>query len=114
MSELFWPGDRRAGALLSDDAFVAAAVRLEAAWLRALREAGVARDVDPDAVGPIDPDDLAGQVEAGGNPVIPLVQLLRARVPEETGRWLHRGLTSQDVLDSALMLPARCARSGAR
>jgi len=107
MSELFWPGDRRAGALLSDDAFVAAAVRLEAAWLRALREAGVARDVDPDAVGSIDPDDLAGQVEAGGNPVIPLVQLLRARVPEETGRWLHRGLTSQDVLDSALMLCLR-------
>jgi 3-carboxy-cis,cis-muconate cycloisomerase len=107
MSELFWPGDRRARALFSDEAFVAAMVRVEAAWLRALRAAGVAPDADPDAVQPVGPGDLAAQIEAGGNPVIPLVQLLRARVPEQTGRWLHGGLTSQDVLDSALMLCLR-------
>ena len=42
--------------------------------------------------------------------MIPLVALLRQRAgasrPEVT-RWVHRGLTSQDVLDSALMLCCR-------
>jgi 3-carboxy-cis,cis-muconate cycloisomerase len=36
--------------------------------------------------------------------------MLRDLLPDhEAGRWLHRGLTSQDVLDTALMLLARDA-----
>lgn len=45
----------------------------------------------------------------GGNPVIPLVAVLRARVAEvdaEAAGWVHRGATSQDVIDTALMLVA--------
>jgi 3-carboxy-cis,cis-muconate cycloisomerase len=109
MSELFWPGDQRAGQLLTDAALVAAMTRVEVAWLRALHAAGVAPDVDPGAVGPVAVADLAGDVEAGGNPVIPLVRVLREGLPEATARWLHRGLTSQDVLDSALLLCVRDA-----
>jgi 3-carboxy-cis,cis-muconate cycloisomerase len=45
------------------------------------------------------------EVESGGNPVLPLVRALRA----ELGAEVHRGLTSQDVLDTALMLLARDA-----
>ena len=45
---------------------------------------------------------LAGRAEAGGNPVIGLVALLRERLPAEPARWLHRGLTSQDVVDTGL------------
>ena len=50
--------------------------------------------------------------EAGGNPVIPLVALLRNRIREsnaDAARWVHRGLTSQDVVDTALMLCLRDA-----
>lgn len=56
--------------------------------------------------------DLAELVErsvAGGNPVIPLVGMLRAGVPEGAREWVHRGATSQDILDTALMLFARDA-----
>ena len=58
-------------------------------------------------VGAGDVDAVARAAEAGGNPVIPLVGLLRDRLPAESARWLHRGLTSQDVLDTALVLLVR-------
>ena len=55
-------------------------------------------------------DRLVEEAVAGGNPVIPLVGMLRERVPEDCRRWVHRGATSQDIMDSALMLLA--ARAG--
>lgn len=110
---LLWPGDHRAADVLSDAALLRALVRTEAAWLRVLVDAGVA---PPDAVadladvvGPEDLDRLAVEAEAGGNPVIPVVALLRSRLPEPARTWVHRGLTSQDVMDTALMLGARQA-----
>ena len=42
MTDLFWPGDERAGDLLTEESFLAAMVRVEAAWLRALVDAGIA------------------------------------------------------------------------
>ena len=114
MSDLFWPGDDRAGDLMSGPAFLAALVEVERAWLSALVTAGVApataRHDLADLVDPDDLPDLATAAESGGNPVIPLVSLLRKRVGDtESARWLHRGLTSQDVVDTALVLCARHA-----
>jgi 3-carboxy-cis,cis-muconate cycloisomerase len=55
----------------------------------------------------IDSRALALAARAGGNPVIPLVRELRTAVkaaePTAAG-WVHRGTTSQDVLDTALMM----------
>ncbi|MET0699228.1 MAG: lyase family protein, partial [Mycobacterium sp.] len=51
----------------------------------------------------------ADGAEQDGNPVIAVVALLRDRAPEVAARWLHRGLTSQDVLDTALLLCLRTA-----
>ncbi len=90
MSDLFWPGDRRAGDLFTDRAFLEAMVRVESGWVEV--ELRV-------------PDDEL-DVEAGGNPVIPLLDALRKANPDVV---LHEGLTSQDVLDSALMLLLRDA-----
>jgi 3-carboxy-cis,cis-muconate cycloisomerase len=92
MSELFWPGDDRAGELFTDAVFRAAMVRVESAW------------VDAELAVPAAPSGAALDVESGGNPVIPLVQALRKANPEVA---LHEGLTSQDVLDTALMLLLR-------
>ncbi|MFT4135990.1 lyase family protein [Microbacterium sp.] len=64
----------------------------------------------PDAALPL--AELVAAAPAGGNPVIPLVGLLRAGVPAHAAPWVHRGATSQDVLDSALMLVARRACTG--
>jgi 3-carboxy-cis,cis-muconate cycloisomerase len=111
VSDLFWPGDERAGPLLSGAAWLSAMEAVEAAWLSALVHAGIAPD---DARHPVrglvgagDVDVVADRAESGGNPVIGLVALLRTRLPEEPGRWLHRGLTSQDVVDTALVLCLR-------
>lgn len=113
MSDLLWPGDERAGALMSDGALLLALVRVEAAWLDVLVAAGIAPPgATDDLTGLVDPAGqdsvtVAAGAEVGGNPVIPLVDLLRTRVAARNGtasRWVHRGLTSQDVLDTALML----------
>ncbi|GBE65899.1 3-carboxy-cis,cis-muconate cycloisomerase [Mycobacterium sp. MFM001] len=107
MTNLLWPGDHRAGDLMTDQALLAAMVAVESAWLDALVGAGLAPGDPVDLRGLLQPQDceaLALGAEDGGNPVIGLVALLRERVGAPPGRWIHRGLTSQDVLDTALML----------
>lgn len=72
------------------------------AALRVIRE--VAGSVELDCA------DLAVRARSGGNPVIPLVQDLRAAVAAsdiDAARFVHRGATSQDILDTALMLVAK-------
>ena len=101
MADLFWPGDERAGDHLTSSALLHAMVTVEEEWLDRL---GHPADLAPLLDG-LDPAVLARASEAGGNPVIPLVAHLRSALGEESeaGRWLHRGLTSQDVVDSALV-----------
>jgi 3-carboxy-cis,cis-muconate cycloisomerase len=118
MSDLFWAGDERAGALFEAKSLVAALTAVEWAWLEALVRAGIAPadaalpgPERPDLSDPGDVELIARGAEAGGNPVIGLVRLLRARVEPlnpTAAQWLHQGLTSQDVLDTALI---SCAAS---
>ena len=56
-----------------------------------------------------DPEDLARQGRGAGNPVEPLVRALRNEVGGAAARYVHRGATSQDVMDTAAMLVARRA-----
>ncbi|GIE89866.1 lyase family protein [Actinoplanes regularis] len=116
MSDLLWPGDHRAGDLFTDASVVAAMIRVEHAWLTALAELGVAGITVPDdlaeLVGPDDLPALAVGAESGGNPLIPLLKLLRSRLRGRNtaaAGWLHKGLTSQDVVDTALVLCLRDA-----
>ncbi len=51
---------------------------------------------------------LAQQGRAAGNPVEPLVRAIRERVGEHAD-FVHRGATSQDILDTAAMLVAQRA-----
>jgi 3-carboxy-cis,cis-muconate cycloisomerase len=56
-----------------------------------------------------DARDLALRARPGGNPVIPLVADLTAAVAErnpDAAPYVHRGATSQDILDTATMLVA--------
>jgi 3-carboxy-cis,cis-muconate cycloisomerase len=56
-----------------------------------------------------DVGEIARAAAASGTPVIPLVAALRAAVGEAAAEHVHRGATSQDVIDSAAMLVARRA-----
>src|SRR5579884_281910 len=108
MTNLLWPGDERAGELMTDRALLQSMVAVESAWLKALVETGLApaecAGVDmAQLVGEQDRKMLTEAAEGGGNPVIGLVGLLRERADPAVGWWIHRGLTSQDVLDTALM-----------
>ena len=100
-----------AESLTGDDAVLAAMVRAEAALLTALARSGVAPSSVAASAGllravPVDVRSLALDAVPGGNPVIPLVPLLRAAVPDDVSAWVHFGATSQDVVDTALMLVA--------
>ncbi|MDX6235152.1 MAG: 3-carboxy-cis,cis-muconate cycloisomerase, partial [Nocardioidaceae bacterium] len=111
MTDLFWPGDERAGELMSEATLLDAMVQVENAWLDALVVTGLAPSLsDGDLTGLVTADDvevIARSAEATGNPVPALVALLRSRTGIDSATWLHRGLTSQDVLDTALMLALR-------
>ena len=111
MTDVFWPGDGRAGALMSDQALLTALESVEYAGLEALVEHKIApADAQTEIRGLLSENDLgalADGAEAGGNPVIGLAEMLRERLSSEPARWLHRGLTSQDVLDTALMICLR-------
>jgi len=98
-----------AEAMTGDRAVVAAMVRAEGALVRALVETKVAPPSAMAAAAMIDATEvdvraLALAATEGGNPVIPLVEQLRASVVEV--EWVHFGATSQDILDTALMLVA--------
>jgi 3-carboxy-cis,cis-muconate cycloisomerase len=98
-----------AEALTGDAAVVAGMLRAERALLDALVATGIA---PPEAGGlldhtRVDVRSLALDAVAGGNPVIPLVRALRSGLEPEMGRWVHHGATSQDILDTALMLLAQ-------
>lgn len=113
MTDLFWPGDHLAGDLMSDRAFLATMLAVEQAWLDGLVDAGIApREARAALAGLLVDDDrevIARRADADGNPVTALVTLLRERSDPSSARWLHRGLTSQDVVDTALILCARDA-----
>lgn len=57
----------------------------------------------------LDLERIRAETVKGGNPAIPLVKLLTASVGGEAAGYVHWGATSQDVIDTALMLVVRRA-----
>jgi 3-carboxy-cis,cis-muconate cycloisomerase len=106
-----WAGSP-AASVTTDGAFLEALLDAEAALTRAQAGLGLAPDAAASAVSAVAAADLdvrsiALRARGGGNPVIPLVADLTAAVGTEYGPYVHRGATSQDILDTALMLVAR-------
>ena len=106
-------GDAEVAARLAEPRQIEDMRRVEAAHARAL---GVAGRVPPTvaqaaaeaiAAAEIDTDRLAREAVADGMPVPSLVRQLRAAAPEALRGAVHEGLTSQDVMDSALVLALR-------
>jgi 3-carboxy-cis,cis-muconate cycloisomerase len=102
-------------AAVSDSSWLQAMLDVEAALARAEAAAGVVPAEHAEAIAAacraedFDAGALGEQAAASGNPVVPLARALSERVGGEAARSVHRGATSQDILDSAAMLVARRA-----
>ncbi|MFE6666205.1 3-carboxy-cis,cis-muconate cycloisomerase [Streptomyces sp. NPDC057697] len=97
----------------ADSAFLRAMLDAEAALTRAQSgcglapaEAGAAVTSAAADAGRFDVRDLALRARADGDPVLPLAMDLAAAVEPDIRPYVHRGATSQDILDTAAMLVA--------
>ena len=107
-----WAGSQ-AAAITSDHAFIQALLDVEHAWSAVLAEAGL---IPQEHLGAItdaaNADDydlaaIAAEGVGGGNPLIPLLGAYRANVAETNpaaASSIHIGATSQDIMDTAMML----------
>ncbi len=99
-----------AAAEVSDRAWLQAMLDAEAALARAQARAGLITPDSADAIAKAcqaDEYDVDALGAAGGdsaNPVVPLVRTLREHLSGDAARAVHRGATSQDILDTAAML----------
>jgi 3-carboxy-cis,cis-muconate cycloisomerase len=97
---------------VSEPAWLQAMLDAEAALARALAAAGMIPEGDARAIEAacvaerFDAAQIDADAAGSGNPVVPLVQALREAVGGDAAAHVHRGATSQDILDSAAMLVA--------
>ena len=101
---------------VSDTAWLQAMLDVEAALARAQSRAGLFDAAEAEAIAlacradAFDMAALGRDAAESGNPVVPLVRALTAAVEDPAAaRQVHRGATSQDVLDTAAMLVAHRA-----
>jgi 3-carboxy-cis,cis-muconate cycloisomerase len=98
-----------------DAAWLAALLDVESALARAGSDVGVVPRAAADAIVAacasieVDVAELAAEAATSGNPVVPLVERLRAAVPDDVAEYVHKGATSQDIMDTATVLIARRA-----
>ena len=103
----------RGGADTSDVAWLQAMLDAEAGLARALERAGLTPAGSGAAVtevaqaGNFDAAELGELAGLTGNPVPALARALARRVPQTAAGAVHRGATSQDIVDTAAMLLAR-------
>ncbi len=96
-------------AIFADEALIAAMLRAEAALARAQARAGLAPADLADAIEAVSPaafdmQALAAGTVLAGVPTIAFVKALQKLLPPEFAADLHKGATSQDILDTALAL----------
>jgi 3-carboxy-cis,cis-muconate cycloisomerase len=104
--------------IFSDAGRLQAMLDVEAALARAEAACGVVPATAAEAIGAacraelFDADALGRAAVGGGNLAIPLVKALTAKVAErdaDAARWVHWGATSQDIIDTGLVLQLRKA-----
>ena len=96
---------------MSDRAWLQAMLDFEAALARATAPAEAAEAIAAACVADdgFDIEAIGRSAAEAGTPVPGLLKALRAKLPEQAASHVHRGATSQDVVDTAAMLVARRA-----
>ena len=105
-------GTPRMRAIFDDRALVSRYVDVEIALARAQARCGVipieaARQIETHAsIEAVDLELLQRETETVGYPILPLVRQL-TRLCGDAGRYVHWGATTQDIMDTALVLQIR-------
>lgn len=100
-------------ALVGERAFLARMLEVEAALARAQARLGIipaeaaAAITEAAQVEKLDLPALARATRNTGYPVVGLVKQLSALAGAEAGRWTHWGATTQDIIDTAIVLQLR-------
>jgi 3-carboxy-cis,cis-muconate cycloisomerase len=99
-------------AAVGESAWLAAMIRFEAALARAEARAGLlstelATSIESacEAIA-LDARTIGAAAAASATPAVPFVEALRAALPADSAAWVHFGTTSQDLLDTSMMLVA--------
>jgi 3-carboxy-cis,cis-muconate cycloisomerase len=100
--------------VFSDAARIAAMLRVEAALARAEAKAGLVPKGLATAIARItaadfDLAEIGARTVDAGVPSIPFLKALEKKLPEGMARGLHLGATSQDLIDTALVLQMAAA-----
>ncbi len=99
--------------IFAEENAIAQLLRVEAALALAEGEIGVIPSMVAQAIATaaatlaVDQDQLARAVERDGFPIIELVRQLRVHVGGEAAEYVHWGATTQDIMDTALVLQLR-------
>ena len=109
----------RMRAVFSDTARLKAMLDVEAALARAMAELGLAPPALADAIAAIEPgsldrDAIGTATGVAGVPVIPFVKAVQQRLPRDLEPFFHKGATTQDIADTALVLQMREAFAALR
>lgn len=106
--------DEEIGSLFSDAAVIAALMRVEGALAKAQGGLGLIPAASARAIEramrelAVDPADLAAGTRAAGVPLPALIDTLREALQESGhAQYLHWGATSQDIMDTGLVLRLR-------
>jgi 3-carboxy-cis,cis-muconate cycloisomerase len=100
-------------AIFSAEAHVARMLQFEAALARAEAQAGVIPPEAADAIAAachVEQFNVAAlfrEATTAGTPVIPLVRMLSEKIEGDPRKFVHWGATSQDAIDTALVLQMR-------
>lgn len=105
--------DNEAARYLGDDAQIRAMLNVEGELALAQADCGLIPAAAADAIAhaasvlEFPTSELAPGTGAAGVPVPALVEALKQSLPAEHARWVHFGATSQDIVDTALVLNCR-------
>jgi 3-carboxy-cis,cis-muconate cycloisomerase len=115
-SELFGPlfTTDAMRACFSDQSWVGSMLAAESALARSQHQLGLAPEALAPAIDALRPKDLdipalGVRAAVAGVPTIPFVQAVQARLTAELERSFHKGATTQDIIDTALVLRVRDA-----
>jgi 3-carboxy-cis,cis-muconate cycloisomerase len=99
-------------AVFSDEAWLAAMLEAERALARAQARLGIVPTALADALARVEPAGfdlpaLADATAIAGVPTIPFVQSVQKQLPRDLEPSFHKGATTQDIVDTALVLHMR-------